>query len=66
MTPKAPGMGGFAPRELILAAAARIVLAACRKPAQEKNLTPAASASLHVLEAALDPYPAGRLDERDK
>ena len=63
MTPEDSGMAGYSARELLLAAAARTVLAAFREPVEESRLTPRANAALRVLEAALDPYPPGRLDE---
>lgn len=66
MTIEDSGMAGYSARELLLAAAARIVLAAFREPLEEGLLTPPANAALCVLEAALDPYPPGRLDEPPK
>ncbi|HEV2818798.1 MAG TPA: hypothetical protein VGW40_16445 [Allosphingosinicella sp.] len=59
-------MGGYSARELVLAAAARAVLAAFREPLEERRLTPPANATLRLLETALDPYPPGRLDDPDK
>jgi len=47
---------GFAPRELLLAAAARAVLAAFRQPLEQKRLTAPATATLRLLETALEPY----------
>jgi hypothetical protein len=57
MTFESPRMAGYAARELLLAAAARAVLAALRQPLEEKRLSPPADASLRVLESALEPYP---------
>lgn len=58
-----PRMGGFAAREILLAAAARAVIAAFREPAEQKRLTPAADASLRLLEGALQPYPSTNLED---
>jgi len=52
-------LAGFAPREILLAAAARAVLAAFREPLEERRLTAPATATLRLLETALEPY---RLD----
>jgi hypothetical protein len=49
----------FAPRELLLAAAARAVLAAFREPLEQKRLTAPATATLRLLETALEPYRPG-------
>jgi hypothetical protein len=46
----------FAPRELLLAAAARAVLAAFREPLEQKKLSGPATATLRLLETALEPY----------
>ena len=46
----------FAPRELLLAAAARAVLAAFREPLEQKRLATPATATLRLLETALEPY----------
>jgi len=46
----------FAPRELLLAAAARAVLAAFREPLEQKRLAAPATATLRLLETALEPY----------
>lgn len=46
----------FAPRELLLAAAARAVLAAFREPLERQLLTAPATATLRLLETALEPY----------
>jgi hypothetical protein len=46
----------FAPREILLAAAARAVLAAFRDPLEQRRLSPPATATLRLLETALDPY----------
>ena len=52
--------GGDAPaysaREILLAAAARAVLAAFREPLEQRRLPAAATATLRVLETALEPY----------
>jgi hypothetical protein len=53
------GLSGFAPREILLAAAARAVLAAFREPLEERQLPSPATATLRLLETALEPY---RLD----
>ena len=47
---------GYAPREILLAAAARAVLSAFREPLEQKRLSPPATATLRVLEAALELY----------
>jgi len=49
----------FAAREILLAAAARAVLAAFRDPLEKRRLTAPATATLRLLETALEPY---RLD----
>lgn len=49
-------LAGFSPRELLLAAAARAVLAAFREPLERKRLSPPATATLRLLESALEPY----------
>ena len=46
----------WAPRELLLAAAARAVLAAFREPLEQKKLSAPATATLRLLETALEPY----------
>ena len=46
----------FAPREILLAAAARAVLAAFREPLEKKRLAKPATATLRLLETALEPY----------
>lgn len=56
MTPDADGRDSFAPRELLLAAAARAVLAAFREPLEQKRLAAPATATLRLLETALEPY----------
>jgi hypothetical protein len=53
-----PDPEGFAPRELLLAAAARAVLAAFREPLERKRLAAPATATLRLLETALEPYRA--------
>ncbi len=50
------GPDPFAPRELLLAAAARAVLAAFREPLAQKTLAAPATATLRLLESALEPY----------
>jgi len=49
-------LAGYSPRELLLAAAARAVLAAFRDPLEKGHLSPPATATLRLLETALDPY----------
>ena len=56
MTPHASDPDSFAPRELLLAAAARAVLAAFREPLEHKRLAAPATATLRLLETALEPY----------
>ena len=56
MRPDSPNPEGFAPRELLLAAAARAVLAAFREPLEQKRLAAPATATLRLLETALEPY----------
>ena len=51
--------GTFAPRELLLAAAARAVLAAFREPLEQTRLGAPATATLRLLETALEPYRTG-------
>lgn len=46
----------YSPREMVLAAAARAVLAAFRDPLERQRLPAPARASLRVLEAALELY----------
>ena len=48
---------GFTERELLLVAAARAVLAAFRDALEQKRLSAPATATLRLLETALDPYP---------
>lgn len=59
MTQDSNALSGFAPREILLAAAARAVLAAFREPLEERRLSSPATATLRLLETALEPY---RLD----
>jgi hypothetical protein len=47
---------GFSPREILLAAVARAVLAAFREELEERRLPAAATATLRLLETALEPY----------
>ena len=56
MTPDLVDPASFAPRELLLAAAARAVLAAFREPLEQKRLASPATATLRLLETALEPY----------
>jgi len=44
------------PREALLAAAARAVLAAMRDPLEQRELSGPATAALRLLESALEPY----------
>ena len=59
MTPDRSDPDSFAPRELLLAAAARAVLAAFREPLEQKRLAAPATATLRLLETALEPYRPG-------
>ena len=59
MTPDTANPESFAPRELLLAAAARAVLAAFREPLEQKRLAAPATATLRLLETALEPYRPG-------
>lgn len=54
--PEAPDMSDYEPREILLAAAARAVLAAFREPLEQRQLTATATATLRLLETALEPY----------
>ncbi len=56
MRPGPADPDAFAPRELLLAAAARAVLAAFREPLEQKRLSGPATATLRLLESALEPY----------
>jgi len=56
VTPDRSDPRSFAPRELLLAAAARAVLAAFREPLEQKRLAAPATATLRLLETALEPY----------
>ena len=56
MTPATGDLAGFAPREILLAAAARGVLAAFREPLEGRRLPGPATATLRLLETALEPY----------
>ena len=64
MTAGRSGLDGFAPRELLLAAAARAVLAAFRDPLEKKRLSSPATATLRLLETALEPYAPGPPTEK--
>jgi hypothetical protein len=59
VTPNLSDPESFAPRELLLAAAARAVLAAFREPLEQKRLAAPATATLRLLETALEPYRPG-------
>lgn len=59
MTPDYPDPAGFSARELLLAAAARAVLAAFREPLEQKLLPAPATATLRLLETVLEPYHRG-------
>jgi len=48
--------GPVSPREALLAAAARAVLAALRDPLEQRALSGPATAALRLLESALEPY----------
>jgi len=54
--PEAPDMSSYEPREILLAAAARAVLAAFREPLEQRQLAAPATATLRLLETALEPY----------
>jgi hypothetical protein len=54
--PEAPDLSLFSPRELLLAAAARAVLAAFRESLEQRRLAAPATATLRLLETALEPY----------
>lgn len=54
--PEAPDMSDYEPREILLAAAARAVLAVFREPLEQRQLTATATATLRLLETALEPY----------
>ena len=56
MTSEHPDPADFSPRELLLAAAARAVLAAFREPLEQKKLPTPATATLRLLETALEAY----------
>ena len=56
MTREATRLAGYAPRELLLAAAARAVLAVYRDPLEKRRLSTPATATLRLLETALEPY----------
>jgi hypothetical protein len=56
MTFEGTSLAGYSPRELVLAAAARAVLSAFREPLEERRLSPPATATLRLLETALEPY----------
>jgi hypothetical protein len=57
--PEAPDISSFEPREILLATAARAVLAAFREALEQRQLSSPATATLRLLETALEPY---RLD----
>jgi hypothetical protein len=69
VTQGSDALSGFAPREILLAAAARAVLAAFREPLEERRLATPATATLRLLETALEPYrldPPGAAPESGK
>ena len=66
MTPENRDLADYSPRELLLAASARAVLAAFRVPLERRRLTPVANATLRLLETALDPYPDASPEETGK
>jgi hypothetical protein len=66
MTFESSPMAGYSARELVLAAAARAVIAALREPLGQKRLSPSADATLRLLETALEPYPSANLDAAGK
>jgi hypothetical protein len=51
-----PASPGYTAREILLAAAARAVLTALREPLEERRLSGPATATLRVLETALESY----------
>lgn len=51
-----PASPAYTAREILLAAAARAVLAALREPLDARRLSGPATATLRVLETALEPY----------
>jgi hypothetical protein len=57
--PEGPDISSFEAREILLATAARAVLAAFREPLEQRRLSAPATATLRLLETALEPY---RLD----
>ena len=59
VTPEGLASDAFSPRELLLAAAARAVLAAFREPLEKRLLSKPATATLRLLETALEPYRPG-------
>ncbi|HST36323.1 MAG TPA: hypothetical protein VLK25_06810 [Allosphingosinicella sp.] len=56
MRKPAPASPNYTAREILLAAAARAVLAAFRTQLDERRLSGPATATLRVLETALEPY----------
>ena len=56
MTGSPADLTRFTPREILLAAAARAVLAAFREPLEKRRLSRPATATLRLLETALEPY----------
>lgn len=56
MKPPNPAGPEYVTREVLLAAAARAVLAALREPLDQRRLSGPAVASLRVLETALESY----------
>jgi hypothetical protein len=51
-----PASPDYTAREILLAAAARAVLSALREPLEQRRLSGPATATLRVLESALEPY----------
>jgi hypothetical protein len=54
--PETGALGDFSAREILLAAAARTVLAALREPLEKRQIEGPAAATLLLLETALEPY----------
>lgn len=56
MTANRPDAVPLSPREIVLATTARAVLAAFRGPLENRRLSAPATATLRLLESALDAY----------
>jgi hypothetical protein len=54
--PEGPDISSYGAREILLATAARAVLAAFREQLEQRLLTAPATATLRLLETALEPY----------